>query len=124
MLSGRWLDSGRVLQIRVEDVSGVSCNKDDYEIGNLKVTLVEGGGLKDAGNLSPPHPSVQWSVSGSWGVPSPPQILSVTAVNSGGQAGFGDGDSVMIEFNQDVCPSECGDDGGGVERVVVSTSVG
>ena len=41
-------------------------------------------------------------VGGSWGDPNPPLITAAAAVNSGHNLGFGDGDSVVIRFNQAV----------------------
>jgi hypothetical protein len=51
-------------------------------IGVVTVTLRE---VRSATGLSPPLPPAPLLITGTWGVPSAPTIVQVTAYNSGAQ---------------------------------------
>jgi hypothetical protein len=72
----------------------------------IRVTVLPGGGLRDAGGISQNASITNASVTGSWGDASQPQFLSNTpaaiALDYGGQPGLGPGDAVLLRFNQPV----------------------
>jgi hypothetical protein len=72
----------------------------------IRVTVLPGGGLRDASSTSQNASIANVSVSGTWGDASQPQFLSNTpaaiALDYGGQPGLGPGDAVLLRFNQPV----------------------
>ena len=72
----------------------------------IRVSVLPGGGLRDAGGISQNASITNASVTGSWGDASQPQFLSstpaVVALDYGGQPGLGPGDAVLLRFNQPV----------------------
>ena len=60
-------------------------------------------GVASAANLGAVVPStIVLPVGGTWGDPNSPLITTAAAVNSGNNLGFGDGDSVVVQFDQAV----------------------
>jgi hypothetical protein len=93
--------SPRQLSVRVVDTLGIETAAVDVAVGALQVTVV---GLKSASMLSAPSPGTAVVVGGTWGAPSPPEILRATAVDSGANVGFDTGDSLVLVFDQAVAP--------------------
>lgn len=96
-----WSNGGTLLTVVFDDVSDV-LSLDDVQIGRLSLTLLDTGGLMSSDLRSSVHPNRSITVTGTWGERFPPGILNVTAVNSGGQAGLGAGDSVLVFFDCEV----------------------
>ncbi len=78
----------------------------------VRVSVLPGGGLRDAGGASQNMTAVNATVGGSWGDASQPQFLSTSAaaiaLDYGAQAGLGPGDAVLLRFNQPVAPVPVG----------------
>ena len=72
----------------------------------VRVSVLPGGGLRDAGGASQNMTAVNATVGGSWGDASQPQFLSnapaVIALDYGAQPGLGPGDALLLRFNQPV----------------------
>ncbi len=75
-------------------------------VSSLRVSVLPGGALQDAGGVSQNASIANASVTGTWGDASQPQFLSNTpaaiALDYGGQPGLGPGDAVLLRFNQPV----------------------
>ena len=101
-ISFTWLSQGTTLVVHVNDAGGVAQPIDpkSVDIGRLTFTL-QGIRAVD-GSSALEMPSFPLLVDGTWGEPSMPVIANVVACNSGGEVGFGVGDSVAIVFDQDV----------------------
>ncbi len=72
----------------------------------VRLSVLPGGGLRDAGGVSQNASIANAAARGSWGDASQPQFLSssaaVIALDYGGQPGLGPGDAVLLRFNQPV----------------------
>ncbi len=71
----------------------------------VRVRVLPGGGLRDAGGASQNMTATDVPLRGSWGDASQPQFLSsiaAIALDYGGQPGLGPGDAVLLRFNQPV----------------------
>ena len=73
-----WSSDGRNLTVRVADVSNV--NIDAPLIGVVTVSIV---GVSSSDGLSMPCHTPPLLLTGDWGIPGPPAIVAVTAVNRG-----------------------------------------
>jgi hypothetical protein len=72
---------------------------------NVRVSVLPGGGLQDAGLCSPAAAMANLDVGGTWGDASQPQLLAddpVLALDYGTQSGLGPGDALALRFNQPV----------------------
>ena len=88
-----WRVANSQLVARMVDAGGTAhpVNPASVEIGLLAFIL---SGVASASSPSSVTPSHTLLVSGTWGDPLPPNLVNAAAVNSGGDVGFGDGDSV------------------------------
>jgi hypothetical protein len=114
-LVGAWSPDGTALSIRVTgvDAGGAPVGGAATAIGTLAAALPQYP-VRDAALLSaplpPPSQTVQVYVTGSWGVVSTPRFLPAggggalpaIAYNTGGQAGLGAGDSLLLRFTTPV----------------------
>jgi hypothetical protein len=100
-LAFSWQQQGQVLVVRVVDgvVDGVPVRPFDVDVGKARVQVV---GVTAAGGASPSTPSLSVAVGGTWGIPTPPSIVLVEAVDTGRQQGLGTNDSMVILFDQEV----------------------
>jgi hypothetical protein len=100
-LTGCWAGNGTQLVVTVVNPSGVSLANTD--VGRLNVSV---WGVRDLSQMSFPLPPTNVVVGGTWGVPTPVRFLAggrgFEVVNTGGQAGPGAGDSLILRFNQEV----------------------
>jgi hypothetical protein len=74
-------------------------------LSSVRVSVLPGGGLKDAGQASPAASIAGLSVGGTWGDASQPQFLvgsPLVALDYGTQPGLGPGDALALRFNQPV----------------------
>jgi hypothetical protein len=75
-------------------------------VSTIRVSVLPGGGLRDASSTSQNASVINATASGSWGDASQPQFLSNTpavfALDYGAQPGLGPGDAVLLRFNQPV----------------------
>ncbi len=75
-------------------------------VSAVRMSVLPGGGLQDAGGASQNASIANVSVSGSWGDASQPQFLSTfpaaIALDYGAGPGLGPGDAVLLRFNQPV----------------------
>ncbi len=75
-------------------------------VSTIRVSVLPGGGLRDASGTSQNASIINATTSGSWGDASQPQFLSntpaVIALDYGAQPGLGPGDAVLLRFNQPV----------------------
>jgi hypothetical protein len=83
-------------------VDGVPVRPFDVDVGKVKVAVVGVTAVGEAALLS--TPSLPVAVGGTWGVPTPPSIVSAVAVDSGRQRGLGVNDSLVLHFDQEVRP--------------------
>jgi hypothetical protein len=83
----------------VVDVDGVNATAVDVAFRSL--FLIVGGAFSYNG-VSPESPPVTLIVGGSWGVPSPPRLVVVTAMDTGHNVGLCTGDSLVLLFDQAV----------------------
>ena len=75
--------------------SGAPVDPVAVDIGAVTVQMVN---VRSAAGASDPLPlpPAGLLVRGTWGTPSAPDLVSATAVNSGGAAGLGSGDAVAL----------------------------
>jgi hypothetical protein len=75
-------------------------------VSAVRLSVLPGGGLRDAAGVSQNTTVTNVSVSGSWGDASQPHFLSSSpaaiALDYGGAPGLGAGDAVLLRFNQPV----------------------
>lgn len=87
-----WLDASRSVRVVVAgDTRGLSI--DTTRIGALEVAL----GAGSCAGLLPG--ALQQRVRGSWGPHAPPRLLNATGIDSGGAAGLGPGDRLLLVFD-------------------------
>ncbi len=98
-LGVEWSATGSLLTVTVTLIENVNVSSVEVASGRLSVTIA---GVQSARGLSPVAPTTSVVVRGSWGVPSPPAILYATAVDGGDNAGLGNGDFVVVVFDQPV----------------------
>ena len=100
-VSFSWQSADSQLVVRVVDAGGTSpIDPSLVDIGILTFSL---RGVQSAGGTSAAIPSsIVRPVGGTWGVPSPPRMDRVVALNTGGAAGFNTGDSLVVVFDQRV----------------------
>ena len=90
------------MKITAVDVTGTEESSADTSVGKLELTLKDSGELQSAdlsSNFSSGSAKVEF---GTWGVQSPPTIVSAVAADTGtggGQAGLGDNDTVLVTFD-------------------------
>ena len=97
-----WTTQSTVLVLAVVDPSTATPDADAYQPNVLRVGVLAGAGLKDQQQRSAPLAASWVTAIGSWGAVTQPLLLKVTARNTGRQAGFGVGDSIVLDFDQDV----------------------
>ncbi len=111
ILRATWQDSdGGVVGAEDQLVITLSGSVSNDVLGTIvpavRVSVLPGGGLRDAGGASQNMAAVNVTVRGSWGDASQPQFLSgsaaAIALDYGGQPGLGPGDAVLLRFNQPV----------------------
>jgi hypothetical protein len=74
-------------------------------LSSVLVSVLPGGGLRDAAQASPVASIANVSVGGTWGDASQPQFLSTSALvalDYGVQPDLGPGDALAVRFNQPV----------------------
>jgi hypothetical protein len=74
-------------------------------MSRIRVSVLRGGGLRDAENTCQNVSGVNSSLVGTWGDASQPLFLvsyPAVALDYGGQSGLGPGDAVLLRFNQPV----------------------
>lgn len=74
-------------------------------LSNVRVSLLEGGGLRDAAQISQIARVADIIVTGTWGDSSQPRFMATmaaTALDYGRQPGLGSGDALLLRFNQPV----------------------
>jgi hypothetical protein len=80
--------------------SSTFVNKDDVDVGLQLLSFVLSG-VRSKSLLSPAFPSTTATVvGGTWGEPFSPMIYSITARDTGWNVGFGNGDSIVLVFDQ------------------------
>ena len=88
-----------MLVAAIADTSGIDPDAVDVANARLNVTIA---GLRSADGASSAMPAVTLVVGGTWGTPTAPAIVSITAYNSGGGIGPGANDSLVVQFDQNV----------------------
>ena len=86
-------------------LAGVDKDSVEVAFGRLLVAVT---GVRSASGLSSTLPAANYTVGGTWGIPSPPVLLSVIAVDSGHNPGVGTNDSVVAVFDQNVTALDVG----------------
>jgi hypothetical protein len=74
-------------------------------LSNIRISLLEGGGLQDAAQISQVARTADVAVTGTWGDSSQPRFLATraaVALDYGRQPGLGSGDALLLQFNQPV----------------------
>lgn len=104
-LVGEWNAAGTVLTVAIRQVSPALVASASV-IGVLTVTLLPAGGVRDAAGTSQEAQFSGELVTGDWGFAVTPDFMapdgayaSAFARNTGGQAGLGVGDSLVLRFN-------------------------
>ena len=109
-LTGSWNALGTLLTVTVGATNaadgGSLVNLADTRVGVLTVALNASAALRDAALRSPPASYAPALVSGDWGVATIPEFLDATSAfapsfarNTGGQAGLGVGDTLVLRFD-------------------------
>lgn len=130
-LSGTWNSDGTVLTVSVLAVAAA----DPFitRIGALYVATVPYGVLcgADASALEQCQPvdyqdySDGVAVDGTWGAMPAPTLVGITALDTGGQRGLGEGDSMRLDFDMPVhSPVQVTQQQGVDECLQVSASIG
>jgi hypothetical protein len=98
-LSSSWRAGGRELWLTVTSTSGVNPSEVDVASGLLSLSV---SGVFSADGASPASTGTTLLVGGTWGVPSPPVVIDVTAADSGHNVGPGTNDTLVMVFDQAV----------------------
>ncbi len=88
----------QVIDTRLNSTAFV--DKNDVEVGLGLLSFVVSN-VRSKSLLSSAIPTATVTVvGGSWGTPSPPALYTVTARDTGRNVGFGNGDTLVIVFDQ------------------------
>ena len=109
---GRTLSAWRSNSVLVVTVvappAGVEIRSLDVAQGLVNVTV---SGVQSFDGRSQPLPPVEVVVSGTWGTPTPPQLLRAVASDDGHNVGLWTNDSLTLVFDENVTRVAVGDTG-------------
>jgi hypothetical protein len=94
VVTGSW-SSATELVLTVVDASN-GATFDQSRVGALQITVKASANLRTADESSPQSTDESEALTGTWGVHDAPQILSLTANNTGANAGLGDADTLTV----------------------------
>lgn len=94
------------LVVTIVNATGATTAEDTEQlrfIGALHFWIMADGDLRDFGGLSQPSRTADHGailLGGNWGTPTPPRIVSAHALGPGKQVGLGEGDKLVLTFDQ------------------------
>jgi hypothetical protein len=97
--SASWRAGNRELWVTVVSVSGVNTSAVNVASGLLSVLV---SNVFNADGRSLPSVAVSRTVTGNWGLPAPPIIVDISAVDGGRNVGPGTNDTLVVTFDQAV----------------------